>query len=95
MGDVALVEDLVRLPVLGKAVEGEVDLVVGGPMVDGVDAAGELGREVVAVEELGEGRGGIEVGDDDGRGDHVAVREGHALDATIGHDDMAHLHVAP
>jgi hypothetical protein len=52
VGDVALVEDLVRAPVLGKAVEGEVDLIVGGPMVDGVDAAGELGREVVAVEEL-------------------------------------------
>ena len=71
------------------------DLVIGRPVVDGVDAAGELGREVVAVEELGEGRGGIEVGDDNGGGDHVAVREGHALDATIGHDDVGHLHVAP
>ena len=43
-------------------------------MVDGRHAAGERVRQGLGVDELGEGRGGIEVGHDDGRGHDLARR---------------------
>ena len=91
---VALVEHLVGAGVLGQAVEGEMDLEVRGPVVDGVDPLGEGLGQVVTVEELGEGGRGVEVGHDDRRGDDLAVGQVDALDPTVGHGDLGDLDVA-
>src|ERR1700722_15978239 len=51
----ALVENLVRPDEFREAAEREMDLKVGGPMVDRVDTPSEIVGQLVAVEQLGEG----------------------------------------
>ena len=58
------------------------DLEVCRSVVDGFDAPDEGIGQLVAVEQLREGGGGIEVGDDHRGGDHLPVAQSDALDPT-------------
>ena len=89
-----LVEHLVGSPVLGQPGEREVGLKVRGAVVDGTHPLGEGLRQGVCVHQVGEGRGGIEVGHNDGGGHDLAVTELDAAHRAAVDDDAGDLDVA-
>ncbi len=86
--EVPVVEHLVGADELGEPAQGEVHLEVQRPVVDGIDAPGECFGQRVAVEELGEGGGRVEVGHHDRCRGHLAATQGHTLDPSVGDDDL-------
>jgi hypothetical protein len=71
-----------------------VDLEVSGPVVYGIDALEEGLGERLAVEEPGEGGGGVEVRYDHWRADGLPVTEGHSQHPSAVSDDAGHFGVA-
>src|ERR1700733_4830983 len=89
----SLVQDLVLSRVLGKAAQREVDLKVGRPMVDGIYAPHEGIRQVVAIEQPGEGGRRIKVGDHYGSCDKLAVTKLDTFDPSFRRGDSGDLDV--
>jgi hypothetical protein len=56
-----LIEDLIGADELGQAVECEMDLKIGGPVIDGINPLGERLRHVIAIEQPSKGRRGVEI----------------------------------
>ncbi len=68
-----LVEELVRRRELGQAVEREVHLDERGAVVAAGQPVQQLSRDMIGANEFGQRGVRGEVGDDDGRGDRLAV----------------------
>ena len=83
------VELLVGAAVLGQSRQREVGLEVGGTVVDRRHPASERVRQGLGIDQIDEGRGGIEVRHDDGCRHDGSIAELDAADRAPVDDDLA------